>query len=187
VRWLLLTLVAACWTGPVAVEPIPANSSTETSPRRVRLRFDSLTLERTACLGVCPAYTVTVYANGAVRWVGEANVHSMGMRTGRVSRGQIQLLERKLEAIDFFSYNEDGSKKGPPQCTTTRTGTSTRTVCNTVISICTDTSHAIITYVHGRKQHRVAIAHCDLAREAPLIELGQMIDEIAGTRDWTSG
>lgn len=186
-RWLLLTLLAACWTGPVAVEPTPANSSTETSPRRVRHPFDSLTLERTPCLGMCPAYTVTVYANGAVRWAGEANVHSMGMRTGRASRGQVQLLERKLEAIDFFAYDENGMKKSKPECVTTTNGTVTTMTCNTMISICTDTSHAIITYVHGRKQHRVEIAHCDRVREAPLIELGQMIDEVAGTRDWSSG
>ncbi|MGE0400921.1 MAG: DUF6438 domain-containing protein [Kofleriaceae bacterium] len=190
VRWLLLTLAlsvgGACWTGPVA-DPTPANSSTEAPPRRVRYSFDSLTLERTSCLGACPAYTVTVFSNGAVRWVGEANVASMGMRTGRISRGQIELVERKLDAIDFFDYDESGVKKSTPQCVTTRSGGMTTMTCNTMISICTDVSRGIITFVRGRKQHRVEVAHCDRIREAPLIELEQLIDEVAGTRDWVGG
>jgi len=138
-------------------------------------------------MGPCPSYTVTIYANGAVRWVGEANVSSMGMRTGRASRGQIQLLERKLDAIDFFAYDENGIKKTTPQCTTTRSGSTTTMTCNTQISICTDVSRGIITFVHGRTQHRVEVPHCDRVREAPLLELEQMIDEIAGSRDWTNG
>lgn len=189
-RWLLLTLFAAtgaCWTGS-AVEPTPTNSSTETSPQRTQYRFDSLTLERTGCLGACPAYTVTIYANGAVRWVGEANVASIGMRTGRVSRGQIKLIERKLDAIDFFAYDPFGAKPAKPQCTKVRTANSVSMKCEfSDIVICSDTSHAIVTFVHGRKEHRVDNAHCDLARSAPLIELEQLIDDVAGTRDWIGG
>lgn len=137
-------------------------------------------------MGPCPTYTVTIYANGAVRWVGEANVHSMGMRTGRVSRAQIRLLERKLQAIDFFDYDENGVK-AKPECTTVRTGNTVSMKCTNMISICTDISRGILTLVAGRKQHRVEVAHCDREREAPLIELEQMIDEVAGTRDWVSG
>ncbi|MFN0250989.1 MAG: DUF6438 domain-containing protein [Kofleriaceae bacterium] len=191
-RWPLLTLVTlgaflgACWTGP-AIEPTPANSSTESRPRRTRYQFDSLSLERTGCLGVCPAYTVTIYASGAVRWVGEANVTSMGMRTGRTTRGQISLLQRKLDAIEFFAFDETGQKKSTPQCTTVRRGNSVTTTCNTQISICTDVSRGIITLVRGRKEHRVEVAHCDREKEAPLLELEQMIDDVAGTRDWVSG
>lgn len=137
---------------------------------------------------MCPTYTVTIYANGAVRWAGEANVHSMGMRTGRVSRGQIHLLQRKLESIDFLAFDEHGVKRSnQPTCVTTTNGTTTTTTCNTMISICTDVSRGIITLVRGRKQHTVEVAHCDREREAPLIELEQMIDEVAGTRDWVSG
>jgi hypothetical protein len=192
VRWPLLTLVAfvtlpgACWTGPV-VEPTPTNSSSETRPRRTRYQFDSLSLERTGCLGACPAYTVTIYANGAVRWVGEANVASMGMRTGRTTRGQISLLQRKLDAIEFYAFDETGKKKSTPDCTTVRRGNSVTTTCNTQISICADVSRGIITLVHGRKEHRVEVAHCNREQEAPLLELEQMIDDVAGTRDWVSG
>lgn len=190
-RWPLLTFayacLGACWTGPVA-EPTPANSSTEIAPPRLRQAFDSLTLVRTGCLGACPAYTVTIYANGAVRWVGEANVASMGMRTGRTSRGQLQLLERKLKAIEFLAYDENGHKPIKPQCTTVRTGTSSRTTCNFAdIVVCSDTSHAIVTFVHGRLEHRVDNAHCGTKGSAPLEELEEMIDEAAGTRDWVGG
>lgn len=188
-RWLLLTLVTAsgCWTGSAA-PPTPANSLTETSTQRSLYCFDSLTLERTGCLGACPAYTVTIYANGAVRWVGEANVASIGMRTGRVSRGQIQLIERKLDAIDFFAYDQFGAKPAKPQCTKVRTANSVSMKCDfSDITICSDTSHAIVTFVHGRKEHRVDNAHCDLAKSGPLIELEQMIDDVAGTRDWIGG
>ncbi len=139
-------------------------------------------------MGMCPTYTVTIYANGAVRWAGEANVASMGMRTGRVSRAQIQLLERKLEAIDFFAYDANGVKPKKPKCRTVRNGNVVSTKCDFAdIVICTDTSHAIVTFVHGRKEHHVDDAHCDRVKGAPLIELQQMIDDVAGTRDWISG
>lgn len=137
-------------------------------------------------MGMCPTYTVTIYANGAVRWAGEANVASMGMRTGRTTRGQIQLLERKLDAIDFFAYDENGMKK-KPTCKTVRTGNTVSMKCESMISICTDVSRGIITFVQGRKEHRVEVAHCNREAEAPLLELEKMIDEVAGTRDWVGG
>lgn len=193
-RWLLLTLAAtlggACWTG-ASPEPTTTNSSLDRSPSRARYQFDSLTLERTGCLGACPIYTVTIYANGAVRWVGEANVASMGMRTGRISRGQIHLLERKLDAIRFFEYDQNGHKPAQPACTQTRvtngTTTTMTTTCNfSGVVVCSDTSHAIVTLVRDRKEHRVDNAHCDLVN-APLNELEQLIDDAAGTRDWVGG
>jgi hypothetical protein len=137
---------------------------------------------------MCPIYTVTVYSNGAVRWVGEGNVASMGMRTGRISRGQIHLLERKLEAIDFFAYDEHGTKKtDAPECTTIRRGNTVTMQCNTRISICADVSRGALTFVRGRKEHRVEVPHCNRETEAPLIELEGMIDDAAGTRDWIDG
>lgn len=188
VRWLLLTsaLVAqACWTGPV--EPPPAAPSTEPRPPRPvsRYAFDSLTLQRTGCMGACPTYTVTVFANGDVRWVGQDNVATMGMRTGRVARAQIAALVAKLEAIDFFTYDEYGAKKVTQACTTVRSGSSVSVSCSfRDIVICTDTSHAIVTLVRGRTKHEVDNAHC---RPSPLTELEQLIDEVARTREWIDG
>ncbi len=59
---------------------------------------------------MCTSYTVTAYANGPVRWVGDSNVAPTGLRTGRISQGQIQLLERELDDR-LLRVRENGTKK----------------------------------------------------------------------------
>lgn len=56
-------------------------------------------MERTACHGVCPMYTVVFNRDGTFRYVGEDNVARKGKHTGRISTDQFnQLAEFVIES-----------------------------------------------------------------------------------------
>jgi hypothetical protein len=72
------------WVRPKEVDPAPLMARFE--------RFDKpehgvteIGLERTACFGTCPVYTVILKSDGTVRYTGEEYVAHKGTRTGRIS------------------------------------------------------------------------------------------------------
>jgi len=163
--WLLVAGTAACWTGPVAATDDPARPATTTAaPKPLALE---VTLERTPCMGMCPTYKVTIRGDGVVTWNGIANVAASGERTGRVTRKQLGELDRTLAAIRFFDLDDQGNLPSP------------RTF---KFSMCTDTSHAIVTAKRGAKQHRVDDPQC--GGELVVEQLELVIDRLANTRRW---
>jgi len=172
--WLLA--LAACWTGdlptPVPVTPAPA--------RPLPGPFQ-ITLERTACFGMCPTYEVSISGNGIVAWHGEANVAAVGDRGGRVSRARVDALIAKIDEIKFFDYDEYGQKVDPPVCTTTGNAT---TCSLRSFTICSDTSHVVITVRLRGVEHRVDDPRCG---ESKIDELGKLIDHFANTERWIRG
>lgn len=60
-----------------------------------------LRLERTRCLGTCPAYTVALRADGSFRYTGHYGVERLGEHTGRVEVGSLRQVFRYVEEIGF--------------------------------------------------------------------------------------
>ena len=169
---LLVIACSACWTGsdPASVAPVAA------PPRAAPF---SVTVERTACLGACHVYTVTIRGDRSVTWNGVENVASLGTRTGHVSPAQLDELSRELTADHFFERDDDGSLPDRPICI--KDGN--RTTCNLrSITICGDTSSSIITVQRAGRSHRVVDAHCKAT--GPLDPLEHLIDQIANTAPW---
>jgi hypothetical protein len=170
-------VVGACWTGadtPVT-EPAAIARRAEPPPARLRVR-----LERTPCFGFCPTYTVVIHGDGRVDWAGRTNVHAIGHRRGRVSRDEIAELSRMLDRARFFERNEYGELPAQPECTTT--GSTTSCSFGTSVSICSDTSHAIISVNRGMQTHTVDNDHC--AEQPELEAVEDFIDRIANTGAW---
>lgn len=65
-----------------------------------------ITLERTGCYGVCPAYSLTIYGNGMVVYNGLYHVNITGKRISNISEGEVRQLISEFEKIDYFSLNE---------------------------------------------------------------------------------
>jgi hypothetical protein len=63
-------------------------------------------LERTSCFGACPAYTVTIDANGLVTYDGEKFVRVTGRRTARISRSATAKLLASARRIQFFELQD---------------------------------------------------------------------------------
>ncbi len=63
-------------------------------------------LERTPCFGKCPAYTVTIMADGTARYKGRSNAPREGEFTGKVDKATMQALFDRATAIGFFGYQD---------------------------------------------------------------------------------
>lgn len=173
---LVVAVMPACWTGPVAEEhasaPAPAPH-----PEPPRLR---VTLERTACMGACPTYRVDIDSRRHLaRFIGTENVGIEGERRVRVGDADLAALERKIREARFFERSKDGSL--PIEQTCTSDGTTTTCTIGARISICTDTSHAIITVRRGAQANTVDDA---CKEDADLVDLADLIDRIAHAREW---
>lgn len=68
-------------------------------------------LERTACLGTCPVYSVEIDGDGVVTYDGLKCVAAKGPRVGRITREQVRAIFAAFKQADFFSlryaYNEN--------------------------------------------------------------------------------
>jgi hypothetical protein len=53
-------------------------------------------IQRTACFGSCPVYTLAIYRDGTVEFEGRAYVNVCGKAVGRISPDKVSQLERQL-------------------------------------------------------------------------------------------
>jgi hypothetical protein len=179
-RGLALLMFAACWTGhePVVTEPTAVEDTPK--PRRAPLPPLRVVLERTGCLGPCPSYSVTIRSNGSVEWLGESNVSAIGTRIGVVGRAELDRLAHAIDKARFFELDESGHIPSRPSCV--RTG-NTVSCSMSSFTMCTDTSHALITVIRGTQIHQVDDAHCS-DQDSALIQLEDLIDDIGKTDAW---
>ena len=176
---LWMVLLGGCWTGH---EPTIADPIADPSVRQPRVPREPIrvVLERTGCMGPCPSYTVTIGSDGGVQWLGEANVAAIGVRTGVVTRSQIERLARSIDRAHFFELDDSGHTPVKPACV--RTG-STVSCSMRSFTMCSDTTHAIVTITRGQRTHQVDDPHCS-DQDRALVELENLIDEVARTESW---
>jgi Domain of unknown function (DUF6438) len=165
--------LGACWTGEVP-PPAPA----PVTPARPLPEL-AVTLERTECFGMCPAYRVSISRDGAVQWHGESNVAAVGDRNGRIARAQLTQIDEMIDRIGFFEYNEFGERQTPMSCSRQNNTCSWQS-----FTICSDTSHVVITVRRKGVDHRVDDARCG---ESKIDDLGKLIDKLAKTERWIHG
>lgn len=172
---VLTALLAGCWTGP----DTPPPAAPTPAPVHHHAPFE-ITLERTACMGMCPVYKVVIHPDGDVEWTGIANVAEVGVRHSHITAAKFDQLARALAVAQFDARDETGALPVPPPVCNTVGNVSNCSVSYSVIG-CSDTSHAIITVRRGTAVHRVEDAHCDAS---PLDALEQRIDDVARTSAW---
>ena len=83
---------------PPGVERFPGTEKVK--PQAVP-DISEVRLERTRCLASCPAYTVTIRADGRFSYTGRYNVTHMGEHTGQINVGQVRQLLRYIDEIGF--------------------------------------------------------------------------------------
>jgi len=118
-------------------------------------------LERTACFGKCPVYSLMIKGDGTVIYSGVDFVQTRGIQETTVSMDAINQLVMEFEKADYFSLNDNY----------TNFGVSDMPSVNTSISI------------EGKTK---AIKHYLGDRSAPkqLTELENKIDEIVNSAQW---
>jgi hypothetical protein len=88
---LVVAALAAC-------DPMPAPAPTPSAAG-----VDSISLERTRCFGLCPAYRLSSARDGAVRYQSR-NPDDSTTATGRIGAAAFDSLVREAERISFRSF-----------------------------------------------------------------------------------
>jgi hypothetical protein len=93
---------------------------------RAESQITKIVLERTACFGTCPVYTLSVHSSGLVEFAGESHVKAKGTQTGKISPEDFARLVKKIDEIDFFNLRNRYDGKNPDGSGTTVTDLPTR-------------------------------------------------------------
>ena len=127
-----------------------------------------ITLERTACFGSCPVYTISVSPSGEVQYEGRAHVRKAGAATARVPRERVDSLLSELDRGGYFTFAERYTSPEP--------------ACGRYV---TD-SPSVITSVtlRGRTKRITHDYGCGGAPGA-LVVLEHRIDEALNSEQWT--
>ncbi len=74
-----------------------------------------ITLERTACFGTCPLYTLAIYEDGTVIYNGLRFVREMGLRVANIGTETVEDLFANARRISYTSLSEryDGTATDP--------------------------------------------------------------------------
>jgi len=69
-------------------------------------QFDEVSLKRGPCYRYCPAYTVTVMADGTVRYEGRSWVKVVGKRTKRLGPVRMKQIRKAIADVRFFELRD---------------------------------------------------------------------------------
>ena len=118
-------------------------------------------MERTACFGFCPVYTLTIYGDGTVIYNGEEFVAIKDKVEATITSEKIEQLVLEFEATDYYSLDDNYIE---------RTITDAQTF---VTSITIDGKTKVIEHYHG-----------DFNAPENLTALENKIDEIVNSKQW---
>jgi hypothetical protein len=99
---MMLALLVACTSRREGAAPVEAGAAA--GPYGGPTVADSLyfTLERTPCLGPCPAYRIHLYRSGYATYEGISHVERMGMHATRIGTDTLRALLDEFERSGFF-------------------------------------------------------------------------------------
>jgi len=144
--------------GPsVVLFPTAAAQTSATAPAQGPI---TITLERTACFGFCPAYRVSLREDGTVTYEGTQHVKVPGKQTWRIDPAAVRALAREMRDAGFFELQDQYRAMmtdHPTVYTSLSTGGRTKKVMN---------------YVAGPQK---------------LKDLEERIDQVAGTQKYVKG
>jgi len=80
------------------------------TPTADDLKNLSITLNRTACFGACPEYTLTIDANGNITFEGRNYTAITGTATSILAPGKLVELAEEVEKADFFGLDNSYSR-----------------------------------------------------------------------------
>ena len=129
---------------------------------------DRIELARGPCFGACPIYSLTVWGDGRVRFVGERFVEETGERTRTIDPLQAVALFAHADSIGFFAMPADITPANEAACG----------------GAWTDMPSAQVTVRWADRDHAVNDYHGCPKAPASLRAFEQRIDAVAGVADW---
>lgn len=158
VNCICLILLIALLTGCISIgEKHEANKSSSSANYEELI----IKLERTACFGKCPVYSLMIKEDGTVIYSGVDFVRIKGIQETTISMDAIYQLLFVFEKADYFSLNDSYTKFGKSDMPSANTSIST-----------------------GGKTKSIKHYLGDLSAPKQLTELENKIDEIVNTAQW---
>lgn len=152
-----------------AVVTLGSPCSAEQSADAPRPEIKSVKLQRTACYGTCPVYTVEISSDRVVKYVGKEHVGKFGNQSATVSTLDFAFLVAAIERVKPFSLRDTYSRQ-EDGC-----GPIATDFPSIIITVQTSGAQKTVNYYTGCKGLEV------LGR---ISWLAATIDEVAGTRRW---
>ena len=121
-----------------------------------------ITLERTACFGTCPVYSIKILEDGTVIYEGDRSVTTTGQQIGEIAPDIVVLMTAAFEDAGYFGWNE---------------AYETQTV--------SDLPTVITSVKSANGTHRIARYIGDSTAPLALSFLEQWIDEMTNSALWT--
>ena len=124
----------------------------------------SVSLSRSACYGTCPIYSVTIAADGTVGYHGEKFVAVTGFQARTITPEKVREVYDAIEKANVFALEDE------------------------YVGPVTDfpTYELSVTY-KGRTKRIEDYAGKMADMPKSVTEIEEMIDDVAGTRDWING
>jgi len=66
-----------------------------------------ISLDRSTCYGTCPSYSLEIFSDGTVKYVGRRFVRVKGKRTTKISVAEVRRLVDAFAAISYEKLKED--------------------------------------------------------------------------------
>lgn len=156
--------------GAVIVACATSRGSTADSSAAVSADTTTVvSLDRGACHGTCPIYTVFVQADGGVRFSGTRFVRPVGTDSTRITSSDVTALQAAFAARDFqrvpstIEYNSPG--------------------CGSYVA---DLPTVELTFSDVRGAHRVRWDEGCRDHPRMLDTLARLVDSVSGTSRWTT-
>ena len=121
-----------------------------------------ITLERTACFGACPMYTLSIFEDGTVVYEGENFVTVEGEQITQIEPETVELMLQAFEDAGYFEWDE---------------AYDSRTI--------SDLPTMITSVTKGDKTHQITRYAGDSSAPLALPYLEQWIDEMTNSYFWT--
>lgn len=155
---LLTALATGCiTTGKTHGENGEMQGSASTSfPEKLVIK-----LERTACFGNCPVYSLTVNGDGTVVYEGKDFVRTKGIRQATISMAAIYQILAKFDEAEYFSLKDSYTGFGK-----------------------SDMPHANTSISMGNRTKSIKHYMGDQSAPKKLTELENKIDEIVNSAQW---
>jgi len=157
----LSLVLASCVSRPAAA---PAEGSGEA----VVATGPVVSVQRTACFGTCPVYTISASVTGKVTYEGKANVRQIGTASGQIAEKEIAALLRELEDAGYFTF-ADRYALSEPTCR----------------RYSTDSPSVISSATFRGRTKRIEHDYGCVGAPGALTLLEKRIDEVLGSSKWT--
>jgi Domain of unknown function (DUF6438) len=158
--WIQLLAVTIPLFAVCCIPWLPARSHSVAHPKN--MASVSIHLQRTGCRGTCRVYEITIRGDGAVKYEGKEFVRTKGPEITSISR---ETLTDLLQSFDRAGFS---------------------TIDDRAFGVCFDAPRTIITVSADGYTKSLNVDSC-LGRSRPkadVLELGEKIDEVVGSRQW---